>query len=61
MLCKYRNIFGEPAKGIHSFRIFGIAIVDLVATILIAYLLTKVMDIPFWFALLFFIVLGIFQ
>lgn len=41
MFCKYKNIFGEPGKGIHSFRIFNIAIVDVIGTILIAYLISK--------------------
>lgn len=36
MLCKYKNIFGEPGKGLHSYRIFNIAIVDLLATLLLA-------------------------
>ena len=33
------TIFGEPNKGIHKYSIFGIAIVDVIATIIIAYLL----------------------
>jgi hypothetical protein len=28
MFCKYKNIFGEEGKGVHSYRIFNIAIVD---------------------------------
>jgi hypothetical protein len=31
-LCRYKNIFGEPGKGVHSYRIFNIAIVDVVST-----------------------------
>jgi hypothetical protein len=38
MFCKYKNIFNEPGKGIHSYRIFNIAIVDVIATILAAYI-----------------------
>ena len=33
-LCKYKNIFGEPGTGVHSIRIFNIAIVDVILTIL---------------------------
>lgn len=44
-LCQYRDIFGKPGEGVHSYRLFGIAIVDLGLTILvsliIAYLLGK--------------------
>jgi hypothetical protein len=39
MFCKYNNIFGEPSKGVHSYRIFNIAIVDVVFTIIGAYLI----------------------
>lgn len=41
MLCKYRNLLGKPDEGIHSYRIFNIAIVDVVLTILGAYVLAK--------------------
>ena len=32
-LCKYKNLFGPPGKGVHSIRVFDIAIVDVIATI----------------------------
>jgi len=36
MLCKYKNIFGEVGKGAHSYRIFNIAVVDVLLTVLLA-------------------------
>lgn len=39
MLCEYANIFGKPHEGPHSFRIFNLAIVDILATIIAAFLL----------------------
>ena len=39
MLCKYSKIFGEVNKGIHSIRIFNIAIVDVLLTILGAFVI----------------------
>jgi hypothetical protein len=39
MLCRYNNIFGEIGKGIHSYRIFDIAIIDVLLTILISYII----------------------
>jgi len=36
MFCKYKNIFGEVNKGIHSIRFFDFAIVDILGTIVIA-------------------------
>ncbi len=34
--CKYKHIFGKPGEGLHSYRIMNIAIVDVLATILLA-------------------------
>lgn len=39
-LCQYKDTFGEPGKGLHSYRIFNIAIVDVIFTILAGYLLS---------------------
>jgi prolipoprotein diacylglyceryltransferase len=36
-LCQYKNMFGFPNEGAHSIRIYNIAIVDVVATIIAAY------------------------
>ena len=38
-LCKYKNIFGSPGEGVHSYRIYNIAIVDVLTTILVAYII----------------------
>ena len=35
-LCKYKAVFGEPNTGIHSVRIFNIAIFDVVSTVIVA-------------------------
>jgi hypothetical protein len=39
MLCKYKNILGEPGKGAHKYRIFNIAIVDVLLTIITAFII----------------------
>lgn len=39
-LCKYKNIFGEPGTGAHKYRIAGIAIVDVILTILFGILIS---------------------
>lgn len=39
-LCKYRNIFGRPNEGVHSFRIFNLAVIDVVFTLLGAYMIS---------------------
>ena len=38
-LCKYRNALGAPGKGAHSIRIGGVAIVDVLLTIVGAYII----------------------
>lgn len=37
---RYKDIFGLPNNGAHSYRIFGFASVDIIATIIVAYLIT---------------------
>ena len=39
MLCKYKNIFGKVGEGVHSYRIFNIAIVDVILTFLLAFII----------------------
>lgn len=58
-LCRYKNIFGEPGKGVHKFRIFNIAIVDVLLTVLVAYLVTYFFKIPFICSLVIMFTLGI--
>jgi len=59
-LCKYKNILGEPGKGVHSFRVFGVAIVDVILTIILAYFISRVCRFHFGYTLLSVFVLGIF-
>ena len=35
-LCRYKNILGKPGEGVHSYRIFNIAVVDVLLTVLLA-------------------------
>lgn len=36
MLCKYKNIFGKVGEGAHSIRLFDVAVVDVVMTIIVS-------------------------
>ena len=58
-LCKYKDIFGKPKQGAHSYRVFNIAIVDLVLTILAAYLLSILTGYNIIYTLIFMFILGI--
>jgi hypothetical protein len=37
-LCKYKDMFGKPNTGVHKYRLFNIAVVDVLATIAVAFL-----------------------
>ena len=39
-LCKYKDALGIPDKGIHSYRLFGVAIADVIMTIIAAALIS---------------------
>jgi hypothetical protein len=41
MFCEYSNIFGKPNEGIHSIRFGGLAIIDIIFTIGVAYLINN--------------------
>jgi hypothetical protein len=58
-LCKYKDLLGEPGKGIHSYRIFNIAIADVVLTILVALLISFLAKVSFKWTLLILFLLGI--
>lgn len=38
-LCNYSNILGTPGMGIHSYKILNISIVDVILTLIGAYIL----------------------
>jgi hypothetical protein len=39
-LCKYKDALGIPNKGIHSYMLFGVAIADVIMTIIAALLIS---------------------
>jgi hypothetical protein len=58
-LCQYKNIFGEPNTGAHSYRIFNIAIVDLGLTILASYLIAKYYSMDFIYVFIIMMLIGL--
>jgi len=58
-LCKYKDIFGKPKQGAHSYRIFNIAIVDVLLTILAAYILSILTGYNIIYTTIFMFILGI--
>ena len=58
-LCKYKNALGEPNKGIHSYRLFGVAIADVIMTVIGAYIISYFFKLNFLHTLVFLFLLGI--
>jgi hypothetical protein len=50
-LCKYRNIFGAPREGVHGPRFFNLAIVDVIFTLIGAYLISLYTKYTFLFVI----------
>jgi len=42
MSCPFKDIFGKPREGPHSYRILDVAVVDTVLTVLLALVLQKI-------------------
>jgi len=58
-LCKYNTIFGKPNEGLHSYRLFNIAVIDVFATVILAYIIHKLTKYKFIYILLILFGLGI--
>ena len=58
-LCKYKDIFGAPNTGIHSYRVFNIAIVDFSLTIIVAIIIAYIFDINVFISIFSLLLLGI--
>ena len=59
MLCKYKDILGKPKEGLHKYRLFGVAIVDVLLTIIVALLISYFFKLSFWITLVILFLLGI--
>jgi len=44
-LCQYKDLLGEPRKGVHSIRVFDFAFVDIALTIFLAVIITAIISI----------------
>ena len=58
-LCKYKNALGIPNTGVHSYRLFGVAIVDVILTILAAIIISYLFKIPILYTTVTLFILGI--
>jgi len=58
MFCKHKDIFGKPKEGVHSYRLFNIAIVDLGLTLIGAYIISLIFNIAYWKSAIGLLILG---
>jgi hypothetical protein len=58
-LCQYKDIFGRPREGAHAYRVFDIAVVDVVATVVVAFIVSRMFGVALWKSLVAMFVLGI--
>ena len=59
LFCKYKDALGKPNEGVHKYRIFNIAIVDVVMTIIGAWIISWIFKSNFFATLLILFLLGI--
>jgi hypothetical protein len=58
-LCRYKNLFGEPGKGVHSLRVFNFAAADIITTFVGSAIISRVTGYSFVVVLLALIILGV--
>ena len=58
-LCRYKDIFGRPREGAHAYRIFDIAVVDVAATVVVAFIIARIFGLVFWKSLIALFLVGI--
>jgi uncharacterized membrane protein len=58
-LCDYKDIFGRPREGAHAYRIFDIAVVDVTATVILAFIIARLFGLSFWKSLVTLFIIGI--
>ena len=58
-LCKYKEIAGKPGEGMHQYRLFNISIIDVLFTLLGAYLFAYYMKFPAVYVIITFFTIGI--
>ena len=59
MFCQYKSALGVPNEGIHKYKIFNIAIMDVLLTIIVALIISYIFSYNFWIVLIILFLLGI--
>ena len=56
---KFKDIFDKPNKGVHSFRLFDLPLVDYICSIILALIITYITKIPFELIIIIVLITGI--
>ena len=59
MLCRHRDVFGRPGAGVHAVRFLGVAVVDVLATAVVAWAAAYAFGWSFGWTMLALVVLGV--
>lgn len=59
LLCRYKDALGVPGKGVHSYRVMNVAIVDVIMTLIGAFIFARLTKFSFLGTAITFFVLGI--
>lgn len=59
MLCKFKNFFGKPGEGVHSYRLANFAIIDVLLTVIFSFFIAKFFKWDFKLILIGMFLLGI--
>lgn len=59
-LCQYKDIFGKPGEGIHASRIAGLALNDIIPTILLILGISYLANTPLYLTTIFVVITTIF-
>ena len=59
IFAKYKDILGKPRVGIHSYRFFDMAILELVMIVIVAFITSYIFKTTFLISLLIWFLLGI--
>lgn len=57
--CPYKYLFGKPNEGLHAYRFMNVAIIDVLMTVIVAFILSNLFAISFWKVLGSLFILGI--
>lgn len=58
-MCNYKNIFGKPKRGIHKYRFLNLAIIDVIFTIIGAFIISYFFKLNFIFTTFSLLILAI--